>query len=138
MDNKKLLMLLILFVAVVGLAMSSATAAKKTTAKLYFKKDVFVEKQVGPKHEDRIFLTYCDKNHNHKSTYCLTGYQTTITMNCIGPSKYHLVSAKIAFIKKTGAKKPFTKSLKSDEWDFIGYNAPKGYKPYYAHVTYKY
>ena len=133
-------MLLILLVAVIDLTMSSATAATKTTGKLYFKNNHVVQKQVGPNPQDKILLWYCNKNHDHHKDWGSPGYQTAISMNSPYEdiSKYRLVSSKITFIKKTGAKKPFTKSFKSDKWDIIGYNAPKGYKPYYAHVTYKY
>ncbi|MDR2967529.1 MAG: hypothetical protein LBU74_06235 [Methanobacteriaceae archaeon] len=145
MNKKKILILLILFVAVAGFALAPASAVtKKTTGKIYFKDSNFpVVKKVGPKIQDVIDLFHCSKNHNHKnhvgSGY--PGYQTVIGMNnaYFPPSKYHLVSAKITFVKKVNGKNYYTtKKFKANNRDFIGYNAKKGYKPYYARVTYKY
>ena len=141
MKKKKLLILIILLIAVAGLTINATSASKKTTGKIYFKDSkFFTEYSVGPKEQDKIFLKYCSKNHDHKKDWGSPGYQTAVFMNnpYLPPSKYHLVSAKIVFIKKTGAIKPFVKKFKADEWEVIGYDAPQGYKPYYAVVNYKY
>lgn len=142
MNKKKILILSILLIAILGMAISSVNAVTKTTGKIYFKDSYYaVEKKVGPKTQDKIDLWYCSKKHNHKNDWGSPGYQTAIGMNSpyFDSSKYHLKSAKITFVKKVNGKyKTATKSFKADKWETIGYNAPNGYRPYYARVTYYY
>lgn len=143
MNFKQCLLILGIVALISAFCIAPGFATKKTTGKIYFKDSSYpVVKKVGSKEQDVIHLWYCSKKHNHmKVDGGGTGYQTGITMNSpySDPSKYHLVSAKITFVKKVNGKTSYsTKNFKTGKWEVIGYNAKNGYRPYYAVVTYRY
>ncbi|RBQ22396.1 hypothetical protein ALNOE001_21430 [Candidatus Methanobinarius endosymbioticus] len=105
-EIKKILILLILFIAAAGFTLSTVSAvegAKLKTKTVKFKDNGQIDSvKVGSKTQDKIYYFYCSKNHDHESDVGFLGKQTGIAMNIHYhyPSKYHLQKAKITFIKK--------------------------------------
>lgn len=130
-------MLLILFVSVAGLAITTVSAATKTTGKIYFKDGKNVQKSLG---KDEYVSVYYSKKP--------AGQQSGNFM-CMGISKkngdyskyYKMVNATVKFSKKVNGKNYYStktfKAINGQLWGDIIYYPKNGYKPYYAMVTYK-
>ncbi len=134
MKKKKLLILIVLFIAITGLAISTSSAKTHTTNVIKFKDDpnYGVTKNLGKGEKLNLFYTSKYSPQLGKSnSLIITIY------NSYGPeSKYYDVTkAKIKFMKKENGKyKTTTKYLKGS---FIFKTLPKGWKPYSTVVTYK-
>ena len=141
MEKKKILILLILFVAVVGLTMSSATAVTKTTGKIYFKDGKSVIKSLGNKQILHVY--YTSKGSGGQGLWIPNTMVINMYTSDYSLVKYKLVKATVKFSKKVKSKtyysiKAFTATkseLSDNKW--IHYYPKNSYKPYYAVVTYK-
>ncbi len=75
MDKKRIIILLILFISVIGFTLSNVSAVEG--AKLYKKSIKFRDNsdgsidsvKVGSKKQDKIYYAYCGKKHNHKTDW---------------------------------------------------------------------
>ena len=137
MNKRKILLLLICFVIVVGIATQSINA--KTYSKSVKFKDspnYPVNKYIGKKN---YISTFYDSKfsiqHNKKRTMIVTIFNIN---DFEAPSKYKLISAKIKFTKKIkGKTKTNSKTYKPNKNGFIDRQSPKGWKPISAVVKYK-
>jgi len=154
MNRKKIIILAILFVIVVGLALSPVNAANETykTGKLYFKyngdsKSPCSEftKSIDSKNQVYGFYIY----PNNKNTYIYpanfmgVGTEGKYTKKGQYKPNYKPTKATVMFKKTVKGKthyssKTFTKFYKDFEFSYIsGYEPKNNYKPYYAIVHYK-
>jgi uncharacterized repeat protein (TIGR02543 family) len=135
MNKGKILILLILFVAVSGITISSVSA-KTYTETVKFKEHTsdYVSKHIG--------------NRDYISTFYNSKYSAQLEKNramliTIGKihdksNNHNIINAKIKFIKKTNEKtQTMTKNYKSNKWGFIDTQAPIGWTPHSAIVKYK-
>ena len=154
MNKKKIIILVILFVAVAGLALSPASAVTKTytTGKLYFKyngdsKRPYSEfsKSLNSKTEVRGFYNYPNnKESQHPPNFMLIGIDGKLTKNYNQYEPTCKPTKMIVKFKKTvnGKTVYFTKTFKKfNSWEGFGYYTsytPKNYfKPQYAVIYYK-
>jgi hypothetical protein len=141
-NEKRIVLLLILFTVIAGLILSNASAVEgvnlyKKTIKFKDNSNGYISSvKVGSKYQDRIHYAYVK---NYKNIDGWVRKQTAISMNnpYNEPSKYHLYKAWITFVKKVNGKNKYVnKWFKADKYEIIGYNAKNGYKPYKAVVYY--
>ncbi|MCL2156428.1 MAG: hypothetical protein FWH54_00200 [Methanobrevibacter sp.] len=137
MNKRKILLLFICFVLVVGIAIQS-TNAKTYTKSVKFKNspNFPVNKYIGK--ENYISTFYDSKfsiQHNKKRTMIVT----IVNVHYFeAPTHYKLISAKIKFTKKVkGKTKTTSKTYKPNKNGSINRQSPKGWKPISAVVKYK-
>ena len=141
MEKKKIIILLILFVAVAGLTISSTNAATKTTGKIYFKDGKSVTKSLGNKQILNVY--YTSKRSEGQGLWSPNTMVINIYSSNHKPPKYELVKATVKFSKKVNGKTYYStktfKATKSELSDnkWIYYSPKNSYKPYSAVVTYK-
>ena len=123
MNIKKLIMLLILLVAVIGFTLTPVTSKN---VKIYFKEqNTGVDKSIGG--EDYVTAYYY-----HKQMELLTHSKGDIV-----PNSHYITKAKVVFKKKVNGKNKYaTQTFKADKYGTISYKTKNNYKPYYATVTY--
>lgn len=132
MDKKRILVLLILFVAVAGLTVSTVSA-KTYTKTVKFKEHTTINKYLGK--GDYLSVDYLSgySQMSGKSNMMTIGTWS----NDYFANYYKLTKAKITFIKKSNGKK-YTKTYLADKkWGVINTHPPKGLRPYSAIITYK-
>ena len=140
MKTKKIIILIILFVAISGFTMSTVTSADaaKTykTGKIYLKdKNNEITKSIGG--GDVVGVYYYSKLNKY------WGNKMQISIHGkydIEPNNRHLLKAKVKFVKNVGNKNKYmTKTFKNKSKynSYIGYNPKNGYKPYYTIIYYK-
>lgn len=131
MNKRKILILLVLFVAISGLTVTSVDAAtyKKT---INFKdRNSEVTKYVG--NGDYLSAYYWSKlpqSWGKKMQLSIHSWDG------IEANSHKITTAKVKF-KKTNSKATYTKTFKANKWGNIMYNPKSGYKPLSAIVTYK-
>ena len=136
-----MLILLVLLIAIVGLTISTVSAATKTTGKIYFKDGKHVSKNIGK--GDYIYIYYGTKESPEQGFYSANTMRIFLERsNGYNGKYYKLVKSTVNFRKKVNGKYVYsTKTFKATIDDFrsktIWYNPKNGYKPYYAIVTYK-
>jgi len=139
MNYKKTLILLILFLVVTGLTVSTASAATKTTGKIYFKSND-VNKAIG--NGDYVNVAYLPKGspEGYKpNSMVIAGWSQDVGGSQDYGLNYHkLTKAKVMFSKKVNGKTVTrTKTFNFGKYDIITYRPKNGYKPKYAIITYK-
>lgn len=134
MNKKRMLILLIVFVAVVGLSMSTVSA-KTYTKTVKFKDYDTVNKYLGK--GDYLGVSYISgySKMSKKTNY----FEISTWSSDYFSNYYKITKAKIKFTKKVNGKtKTYTKTYNADKkWGVINKHPPKGWKPYSAIVTYK-
>ena len=137
MEKKKILMLTILLIAIVGITVSTVNA------KTYTKTVQFKESKYAPLNKYIGHNNYVSTFYNSKYSAQLERSRAVlITIGNINEpgddSYYNLVKAKVKYTKKVNGKtKTYFKTYKPNKWGYILTSAPKGWKPYSAFVTYK-
>lgn len=137
MNFKKILILTILFIAVLGFTLSTVSSVE--ASKIYSKNVKFNEKMALTKsiqYDNQIQSTFSDKYY--------TGYSTKMAIE-IMDRKHWLykpmfkpTKAKVYFKKKVNGKTVYsTKTLKANKRGLILYNPKNNFKPYKATVYYK-
>jgi len=134
MNKRKLLILLILFVVIVSLAVSSATAATYKKNINFKDRNLEVAKHVGDgDYLSAYYWSKLPKNYGKKMQITIHNKKN------IEANSYKITNANVKFYKKVGKKTVYaTRNFKADKWGNIMYNPPNGYKPHSATVTYKY
>ena len=138
MEKKKIIILLILFVAVIGLTISTVNA-KTYTKTVQFKSSgtTNVDKHLGNGEYLSIFYTSkYSQQHATKNVFTICAYS-----NEYFPATYYykVTKAKITYTKKVNGKtKTYTTTYNADKkYGVITKHPPKGWKPYSTVVTYK-
>ena len=150
MNKKKIIILTIMFVAIVGLTLAPANAATKTynTGKLYFK-----EKTLGGEYDKR-FSSFPTKKIDSKAKNILEGFYSypktesqgapntvVISLGLMDSSPdYKMTKVFINFKKKVNGKtvystKTFTNSQVKSNW--LSYKPKNNYQPNYCIIYYQ-
>ncbi|MCL2156410.1 MAG: hypothetical protein FWH54_00110 [Methanobrevibacter sp.] len=134
MNKKKILILLILFVAVAGLTLTPV-ASKTYTKTIKFKSSGTVNKYIGK--GDYIGVSYTpgySGMSGKTNTFEIRSWSSDYFSNY-----YKLTKAKVTFTKKVkGKSKKYAKTYTANKYGgVVSKHPPSGYKPYSVKVTYK-
>ncbi len=139
MNKKKIIILGILFVAVAGLALGSASAATKThkTDKLYFKSHSKDKYSSFTKKIDRV--NSIDGVYVYPKNYDAQNAPNSVMVGISGKSlddsDYKATKIIIKFKKKVNGKTYYSTKTFNKSW--VYYKPKNNYRPYYSIVYYK-